>query len=115
MQQLPAPPTWRLIDWIIVPIYRPEYRRLLLWSFTLSMRLQLLSLMVTIVSPVATPGLLLLLRRRFENLRIEVAEFKRAVHAPRSRLLLQREMELARQAPVAVEATTATAYENPWV
>lgn len=115
MQPPPAPSTWRLIDWILVPICRPDCRRLVLWSFTLSLRLTLLRLLLSIVLPIATPGMLLLVRHWFEALRAEAAEFRRAVYAPRSRLVLQREADKARPKPAAAETISATACQNPWL
>lgn len=114
MQQSPARPSWRLTDWIVIPLCHPEYRRLMWWCFTLTVRLELLSLMVTLASPIVTPGLVLMLRDRFETLRAEAAEFRRAVYAPQSRLVLQRETAAPREQPVAMRPQPAPVYENPW-
>ena len=74
-------PVWRAVRRMLVPLCYPEYRRMVTRFYLLSMRLELLCALFALVSPFATPGLLHLLRRRFENLRADVAEFGRLVRS----------------------------------
>jgi len=74
-------PVWRAVRRVLVPLCVPEYRRMVARFYLLSMRLELLCALFAVVSPFATPGVLLLLRRWFENLRADVAEFGRLVRS----------------------------------
>jgi hypothetical protein len=56
-----------------------------------------------------------LLRRWFENLRVEVAEFKRAVRAPRSRLALQAASAVTHVPAATRDTDAAGVFQNPWV
>ena len=112
--QLPTrSPLCRAVRWVLVPLVYPEYRRLVIRTFVLSIRLELLCTLFVVVSPFATPGLLLLLRRWFENLRTDVAEFGRLVRARNNSLVV----------PIAAAATQATIptsslgvdFQNPWL
>jgi hypothetical protein len=94
-------PVARFISWLLVPILYSDYRRMMIRCHMLSVRLALLSLLVSVVSPFATPGLLRLLRGWFERLRADVGEFGRAVHTSRRRTTPP-------MAPVAE-------WQNPWV
>ena len=106
-------PVWRAVRWVLVPLFYPEYRRLLFRTYVLSIRLELLCMLFAVVSPFATPGLLLLLRRWFENLRRDVAEFGRVVRARNA----------GRATPIAASARPATMparslsgeFQNPWL
>lgn len=86
MQQPTHGPIRRALNWVLVPLYYPEYRRLAMRSFVLSLRLELLCTLLALVSPFATPGLLRLLFRWFEQLRWDVAELGRMVRSQRAPL-----------------------------
>jgi hypothetical protein len=93
-------PVWRVLGWILVPLYFPHYRRLLIRSCVLSARLELLCTVFAVVSPFATPGLLRVIRGWLDQLRDDVAEFGRSVRAPRS--------------PLLPHAGAETSFQNPW-
>ncbi|HUN44418.1 MAG TPA: hypothetical protein VMU81_29345 [Acetobacteraceae bacterium] len=112
--QNPTPgPVWRAVRWVLVPIFYPEYRRLVIRTYVLSIRLELLCTLFAVVSPFATPGLLLLLRRWFENLRVDVAEFGRVVRA-RNAGSVASIAASARAATLRPESL-GTEFQNPWV
>ena len=98
---------WRVLGRVLVPLYYPEYRRLLIRSYVLSARLELLCCFFTLISPFATPGLLLLVRRWLEQLREDVAEFGRLVRRPRARISLP-------SMQAAPRISNDGGYENPW-
>lgn len=118
MQKPTHGPIWRALNWVLVPLCYPEYRRLVTRSFILSLRLEMLCALFAVLSPIATPGLLLLLRRWFDNLRSDVADFRRLVRARR------REFAAAPAAGTIASATVAAAaaangsgneFQNPWI
>jgi hypothetical protein len=89
MMQKPSPgPVGRILGWVLVPIFYPHYRRLLIRSFVLSARLELLCTFFAVIAPFATRSLLLLVRFWLDRLREDVAEFGRQVRSPRARVAL---------------------------
>jgi hypothetical protein len=98
---------WRILGGILVPLYYPEYRKLLIRSYVLSARLQLLCGFVAVISPLATPGLVLMIRRWLDGLRKDVAEYGRQVRTPRAQVALAR-------SSVTPQIGNASGYENPW-
>jgi len=112
--QLPTNgPVGRAIRWVWVPLFHPEYRRLVIHSFLLSVRLELLCAMFALVSPFASPRLLLLLRHWFENLRADVAEFGRTVRA-RPGMATSMAADAAVGASVGV-SNAGNEFQNPWL
>lgn len=106
--QKPSPnPVWRTLGWVLVPLYYPEYRRLLLRSYVLSARLQLLCTLVAVISPFATPALTRMIRRWLDRLREDVAEFGRLVRTPRARIT----MPGPRVTP---QIGNDSEFQNPW-
>jgi len=106
--QKPTPgPVWRILGWILVPLYYPEYRRLLIRSYVLSARLELLCTFFAVISPFAAPSLLRLIRGRLQRLREDVAEFGRLVRMPRARLTLSRTQ-------VTQPVSNGSEFQNPW-
>jgi hypothetical protein len=65
--------------WVLLPACDPDQRRLVLWSYGLMMRVRLMSAVVLLVEPVATRGLVTLLRRHSDALSAEVTAWRRAV------------------------------------
>ncbi|HUB14115.1 MAG TPA: hypothetical protein VMB34_19350 [Acetobacteraceae bacterium] len=112
MQKPTHGPIWRALNWVMVPLLYPEYRRLVTRSFVLSLRLELLCAAFSLISPFATPGLLLLMRQRFDNLRADVAEFGRLVRARRAAIP---EQCTAATTAVAGAASPCGEFQNPWV
>ena len=103
--QKPTPgPVWRILGRVLVPLYYPEYRRLLIRSYVLTVRLELLCTFFAAVSPFATPGLLLIVRRWLDRLREDVAEFSRLVRMPRAHIA-------PRAAP---QISNESEFQNPW-
>ncbi len=106
--QKPTPgPVWRILGWALVPLYYPEYRRLLIRSYVLSARLELLCTCFAVISPFATPALLRVIRGWLERLREDVAEFSRLVRVPRARVAMPR----ARGTP---QVGKDSGFQNPW-
>ena len=101
MQKPMQGPVRRALNWVLVPLVHPEYRRLVTRSFILTLRLELLSAFTTVVTPFATPGLLLLIRRRSEHLRADVSEFSRHLRTCR--------IEAAQ-----LTAAHSGGFRNPW-
>ena len=100
--QKPTPgPVGRALNWTLVLLYYPEYRRLATRRFMLSARLELLCAVLTLVSPFASAGVLRLLRLWFEHLRTDVAEFGRLVRTRPIRLRSQ--------------LGNDSGYQNPWI
>lgn len=113
MQMPTQGPIWRAVRWVLVPLVYPEYRRLVIRTYVLSIRLELLCTLFAVVSPFATPGLLLLLRRWFENLRVDVAEFGRVV---RARNAGAASPIGARAPPAPIPAPSLSGeFQNPWL
>jgi hypothetical protein len=107
--QKPTPgPFWRTLGWVLVPLYHPEYRRLLIRSYVLSARLELLCTLFAIVSPFATPAVLRVIRRWLDHLRDDVAEFGRRVRMPRAPVTIP----CARVTP---QISAETEFRNPWI
>jgi hypothetical protein len=88
-------------------LYYPEYRKLLIRSYVLSLRLELLCTFFSVVSPFATPGLLRMIRGWLDQLRRDVAEFGRVVRMPRARIAIPREQATPR-------AGHDSGFQNPW-
>jgi hypothetical protein len=89
------------------PLSCPEYRRLLLTCYMLLARAQMLSLALTVVEPFATPGLLRMIRRWFDRLKADSAEFSRALRARNIRRPAPR--------PIAPPPPSSGPYRNPWL
>jgi hypothetical protein len=104
MQQPTSGPFWRILGWILLLVYYPEYRRLLIRSYVLTARLELLCAFFAVISPFATPGLLRVTRCRLYRLREDVAEFRQMVRTPRAPVTI----------PSARVAPQASGFENPW-
>ena len=73
-------PSWTP-SWVLLPAFDPDYRRLVLWSYGLVIRVRMMEWVVVVVAPHATLGLVAMLNRRSESLSAEVAALKRAVRA----------------------------------
>lgn len=71
-------PAW-MPAWALLPVCDPDQRRLILWSYRLMMRARLMSVIVTLLAPVATLWLVTLLGRHSDALSTEVAAWRRAV------------------------------------
>lgn len=65
--------------WVLLPACDRDQRRLVLWSYALMMRVRLMLLVVALVEPLATRGLVTILRRQSDALSTEVAAWRRAV------------------------------------
>lgn len=107
MQQPTPGPVWRVLGWILVPLYYPDYRRLLIRSYVLTVRLELLCTFFAVVAPFATPGLLRVTRCWLYRLREDVAEFSRLVRMSRAPLTITS----ARGAP---GVSGDKGFQNPW-
>jgi hypothetical protein len=106
--QKPSPgPVWRILGWVLVPLYYPEYRRLLIRSYVLSVRLELLCSFFAVIAPFATPGLLRIIRHWLDGLREDVAEFGRLVRMPRARVMLP-------SPRVTPQVGSDSGFQNPW-
>ena len=88
--------------WVMLPALDPDFRRLVLWSYGLFVRLQIMAWLMSLTAPFATASVLLMLRRRSDALSAEVAALKRAVRN-------RRRTTEARRPPQAVPVG------NPWV
>lgn len=71
-------PAWTP-TWVLLPACDREQRRLVLWSYGLMMRVRLMLLVVMLVEPLATQGMVIALRRKSDALTKEVAAWRRAV------------------------------------
>jgi hypothetical protein len=89
--------------WVLLPVCDPDQRRLMLWSYGLMMRVRLMSMVVALIEPVATRGLVTLLRRQSDALSAEVAAWRRAVW--------ERSRNGSRRPPV----LPVPLCKNPWV
>jgi hypothetical protein len=108
MMQKPSPgPVWRILGWVLVPIFYPDYRRLLIRSYVLSARLELLCTFFAVIAPFATPSLLQVVRGWLDRLREDVAEFGRQVRAPRARIAVA-------PALAAPPRSGEREFQNPW-
>jgi hypothetical protein len=107
MQQPTPGPVWRFLGRILVPLYYPHYRRLLIRRYVLEARLELLCLFFTVVAPFATPGLIQLVRRWLDDLRQDVAEFGRVVRAPPAHVAIP-------SVPATPRVTGEGGFQNPW-
>ena len=106
--QKPIPgPGWRILGWILVPIYYPEYRRLLIRSYVLQVRLELLRIFFAVISPFATPAMLRMVRGWLDRLREDVAEFGRLVRSPRGRITVPRAQAMP-------QVSNDGGFQNPW-
>jgi hypothetical protein len=103
---LPLLPSWTPF-WVMLPALDPDFRRLVLWSYRLFIRLQMMSWLMSLTAPFATAGVLMMLRRRSDALSVEVAALKRAVRDRRSRTAMGARVVPARPSAVPVG--------NPWV
>ena len=100
-------PQSRLANRAMGALSSPEYRRLLVMCYILLARAQLLSLMLTLVQPFATPGLLRMITRWFVRLKADAAEFSRALRA--------RNIPPAVPRPVRAPPVSIGPYQNPWL
>lgn len=66
---------------MLLPALDPEYRRLVLWSYGLVIRVRMMEWVVVVVAPHVTLRLVAMLNRRSQSLSAEVAALKRAVRA----------------------------------
>jgi hypothetical protein len=73
-------PSWTP-SWVLLPVFEPDYRRLVLWSYRLVIRVRMMEWVVAFVAPYAPLKLVALLNRRSQSLSAEVAALKRAVRA----------------------------------
>jgi hypothetical protein len=73
-------PSWTP-SWVLLPAFEPDYRRLVLWSYGLVIRVRMMEWVVLVVAPHAPLGLVAMLNRRSQSLSAEVAALKRAVRA----------------------------------
>lgn len=89
--------------WVLLPVCDPDQRRLMLWSYGLMMRVRFMSVVVALVEPVATRGLVTVLRRHADALSAEVATWRRAVW--------ERSRSRSHEPPV----LPVPACKNPWV
>ncbi len=93
-------PAW-MPSWAFLPALDTDYRRLLLWSYGLGIRVQVMSWVVAVVGPFATRRLVTLLNQRSRALSAEIAALKQAV----------RERRCRRMVPVLPPLRC----QNPWV
>ncbi len=89
--------------WVLLPACDRDQRRLLLWSYGLMMRVRLMLLVVMLVEPLATQGMVAALRRQSDALSMEVAAWRRAVR--------ERGRNRSQGRPVLPPPTC----KNPWV
>ena len=73
-------PSWTP-SWVLLPAFDPDYRRLVLWSYGLVIRVRMMEWVVVVIAPHATLRLVAMLNRRSQSLSAEVAALKRAVRA----------------------------------
>ena len=66
---------------MLLPVFEPDYRRLVLWSYRLIIRVRVMEWVVVVVAPHAPIRLVAMLNRRSQSLSAEVAALKRAVRA----------------------------------
>ena len=76
-------PSWTP-SWVLLPAFDPDYRRLVLWSYGLVIRVRMMEWVVVVIAPHATLRLVAMLNRRSQSLSAEVAELKQAVRARHS-------------------------------
>ena len=69
---------------MLLPAFDRDYRRLVLWSYGLVIRIRVMEWVVVVVAPHATLRLVAMLNRRSESLSAEVAALKQAVRARHS-------------------------------
>lgn len=91
----------------IGPLSCPEYRRLFVTCYVLLARAQLLSLTLTVVEPFATPGLLRMIKRWFDRLKGDAAEFSRNLRARRIPPPVPKRIPLP--------PASSGPYRNPWL
>jgi hypothetical protein len=96
-------PSWTP-SWVLLPLFEPDYRRLVLWSYRLVIRVRMMEWIVVVVAPYAPLRLVALLNRRSRSLSAEVAALKRAVRA--------RHEPKGRQAPPQPHPVPTG---NPWI
>lgn len=97
MQNSDTRPVGRGIDQEQLSLYR-DYRRLVVRSYVLRLRIGWLNVLVTVLGPFALLGLMPVLRRWFDNVKQDVAEFSRVSRAFRVQLRAQ-----------------PREFQNPWV
>lgn len=66
---------------MLLPVFEPDYRRLVLWSYRLIIRVRVMEWVVVVVAPHAPLRLVSMLNRRSQSLAAEVVALKRAVRA----------------------------------
>lgn len=65
--------------WMLLPLLDRDYRRLVLWSYGLGFRVQVMGWVMKLCGPFVTPGLAAWLRRQSDALSDEVAALRKAV------------------------------------
>jgi hypothetical protein len=98
-----------MLDWILVPLFYPDYRRLMIRSCMLSVRLELLCTFFAVIAPFATPGLLRMVRRWLDQLRTDVTEFGRLVSMKRARA-----HAMLPQPRASPQVANDSVFQNPW-
>jgi hypothetical protein len=89
---------------VLFPVFEPDYRRLVLWSYRLIIRVRMMEWVVVVVAPHAPLRLVAMLNRRSQSLSAEVAALKRAVRA--------RHGPMARRVTAQPEVIPT---DNPWI
>lgn len=86
------------------------YRRLLVRGYVLYARVTALQVLLTVVSPFATPRIIRAIRRWFENVATDVNALNRAVRNLRLRIAAERNAR-----PAVAEPSIPAEFRNPWV
>lgn len=94
-------PAWTP-SWVILPALDRDYRRLVLWSYRLVVKVQMMSWIVSLAGPFATPGVAAFLNRQADALSAEMAKFRRALRE-------RRQAGAVRAATIRTEQAS-----NPW-
>lgn len=86
------------------------YRRLLFRGYVLYARVTVLQVLLTAVSPFATPGIIRAIRGWFENVATDVNALNSAAHKLRLRIAAERQA-----GPAVAERTIPLEFQNPWL
>ena len=86
------------------------YRRLLFRGYVLYARVTALQVLLAVVSPFATPGIIRAIRRWFEHVAADVNALNRSVRSLRQRVAAERNAR-----PVPVQSAAPVEFRNPWV
>lgn len=86
------------------------YRRLLYRGYVLYARVTALQVLLAIVSPFATPGLIRTIRRWFEHVAADVNTLNRSVRTLRLRIAAERNAR-----PAVPQQTAPAEFRNPWL